>query len=411
MQRGAVLAGATAAALSLPDWMPRLAFAQPYDEPPGDILICIFLRGGADTLNMIVPFGDEGYYAARPRLAIPRPDAREELKTLDLDGFFGLHPSLAPLLPILKAQELLIVHGTGSPHENRSHFEAMDYMERGVLDGYHVSNGWIGRHLAGLSRGNPSPIRGVGWGEAAPTSMMGAPSTIALKSIMDYHLAGDEKTAALMMQSLLQLYNLESDSIYTAAQATQAAIEVVQSVNYAQYQPKNGAEYPNGEFALALRQTAALIRAQVGLEVACIDLGGWDTHANQGGTQGIQARLMNELAAGLAAFHQDLGTEMNQVSVVVMSEFGRRVAENGSGGTDHGQGGAMLILSGGLQTAQPVFAQQFSLAAEQLKEGDLAITTDYRHILTELLVKRLKNPSAQLVFPEFSATDYGLFRA
>jgi len=409
LQTSALIGGVTAAHLALPAWMPRLAFAQPYNNPQGDVLISIFLRGGADALNMIVPHGEEYYYQARPQLAIPRPDASAESKTVDLDGFFGLHPALAPLDPIFKAGQIAAVHATGSPHETRSHFEAMDYMERGEPGSFSVSTGWIARHLAAIGQGTGSPVRGVGWGTALQTALQGAPSTIAMQSIIDYHLDGNQRVAAEMIQSLSSLYALADDSLAASAQATKAAIDVVQAVGYETYQPRNFAEYPQTPFAMALRQTAALIRADVGLEAACIDLGGWDTHANQGALEGVHANLMTQLAMGLAAFHQDMGPDIARVTVVVMSEFGRRLAENASVGTDHGRGGALLLMSGSLALQQPVYAEWPTLAPDRLEDGDLAVTIDYRDILGELLNKRLKSPDLASIFPNHQLRERGLF--
>ena len=405
--------GGVAAALhTLPGWMPRLAFAQPYNNPRGDVMVVVFLRGGADSLNMIVPHGDDLYYAARPRLAIPRPDTSgSDPKAVDLDGFFGLHPALAPLLPIFQGGEMRAIHATGSPHGNRSHFEAMDFMERGVTDHHGgMTTGWVARHLATLDTGNLSPVRGVGWGTAVQTALMGAPSTAALQSIIDYHLAGDAEFAARMTQSLMSLYRIGDESLYQTAQNTQAAINIIAGVDYASYVPRHGATYAEDEFSLALRQTAALIRADVGLEVACVDLGGWDTHTQQGGVEGNHARLMGQLANGLAAFHQDMGVDMSKVSVVVMSEFGRRLNENANNGTDHGQGGAMLVMSGSLVAPDPVVARWAGLTPDVLTDGeDLAITIDYRDILSEILLKRLNNPGVEQIFPEYTFEDIGLF--
>jgi len=372
--------------------------------------VVIFLRGAADVLNIVVPHGEDTYYRARPTLAIPRPDdssAGANGRVLDLDGFFGLHPALASLLPIFQGGELLAVHATGSPHDTRSHFEAMDYMERGTPGDYSLATGWIGRHLATLNTGNTSPLRAVGWGTALQAALRGASSPVALQSIVDYHLNGDPAQAALMSNALNALYSLETGSIYESALATRAAIDLLAGIDYASYIPQNGTTYPESEFGMALRQTAALIRAEVGLETACIDVGGWDTHVNQGGAEGQQARLLADLANGLAAFHQDMG--VSGVSVVVMSEFGRRLQENGGGGTDHGHGGAMLVMGGSvIQT--PVVARWSGLNTEALDNGDLAITTDYRDVLAELLTRRLNNAALADVFPNFTPTPITLFR-
>ncbi|MEO0564357.1 MAG: DUF1501 domain-containing protein [Chloroflexota bacterium] len=395
---------------ALPRWMPRLAFAQPYDNPAGDVLLVIFLRGGADALNMVVPHGDDTYYAARPRLAIPRPDARDEARTLDLDGFFGLHPALAPLLPIFQAGQMTAVHAVGSTSDTRSHFEAMDFMERGTPDDTSMVSGWVARHLASLATDNDSPVRGVGWGTALQQSLATAPSTVALKSITDYHLNGDERQAQAMMQSLMSLYTLGDDALQRSAAATQSASDVVQSVGYARYVSQNGATYPETDFALALRQTAALIRADVGLEVACLDLGGWDTHLNQGGTTGRHASLLTQLANGMSAFHQDMGPDMRKVTAVVMSEFGRRVAENAGAGTDHGHGGAVFIMSGNLSTSA-VVADWRGLSPEVLDRGeDIPSTTDFRDVLSTIIHQRLGNPNVDAVFPNYTPELLSLFQ-
>lgn len=412
-RQSAALSGVMAAASGLPRWMPRLAFAQPYDDPPGDVMVVVFLRGGADALNMIVPHGDDAYYAARPQLAIPRPDASgSDPKTIDLDGFFGIHPSLSPLLPLFQDGIVKAVHATGSPHETRSHFEAMSFMERGTPTEQGISTGWVGRHLASTQREDGSPIRGIGWGTALQVALIGAPSAVAMQSIVDFHLAGDQQLAEQMMAPLMDLYSMSDESIYASAQSTQEAIDVVAAIGYADYIPQNGATYPEDDFALALRQTAAVIRADAGLEVSCIDLGGWDTHANQGVVNGIQPGLMATLANGLAAFQQDMGDDMRKVSLVVMSEFGRRLNENANFGTDHGHGGAMLMMSGSFQDAPPVVARWPGLTPDVLDQGeDLAITIDYRDVLGEMLSRRLKSSAVDDVFPNFNVTPLDLFEA
>ncbi|MBK9125530.1 MAG: DUF1501 domain-containing protein [Chloroflexi bacterium] len=414
LSRRDFLKASTLAALasSLPSWMPRLAFAQPYNDPRGDVLVVVFLRGGADTLNMVVPHGEAAYYAARPRLAIPRPDAAgEALRVLDLDGFFGLHPALAPLLPAFREGHLAAIHATGSPHDTRSHFEAMDFMERGSPGEYTLTSGWVGRHLASLAPESPSPVRAVGWGAAVQQALTGGPSVVAMQSIIDFHLAGDTALAFTMLDSLRSIYAIDGGSLAAAAESTAQAIDLVQAVGYADYVPDHGAVYPEDEFGQALRQTAALIRAQVGLEAACIDLGGWDTHALQGGAEGLQARLMAQLAEGLAAFRDDLGPELGRVTVVVMSEFGRRLEENASGGTDHGHGGAMLLMNGDLAASVPVVARWPGLGEGHLDRGDLQVTIDYRSVLAEVVGQRLKNDALTDVFPNFTAERVGLFGA
>ncbi len=410
LHRGAALATLSGAHMLLPRWMPRLAFSPRYQAPRGDVLVCIFLRGGADGLNIVVPHGEDTYYNVRPQLAIPRPDTTgSEPKALDLDGFFGLHPALAPLQPIFAGGELKAVHASGSPDPTRSHFEAMSFMERGTPGSKELTTGWIGRHLASLDTGNQSPVRAVGWGTAAQQAIRGPVSPVVLKSIADYHLGGRLDVATHMMESINALYDQDTDSLQAAADATLSAIDLISQVRIDQYRPQNGAVYPDGDFGFGLMQTAALIRAEMGLEAACLDLGGWDTHANQGGVEGTQAQLLAALAGGLAAFHTDMGVDMSRVTLVVMSEFGRRVQENANQGTDHGHGNVMFVMSGNLTTQVPVIAQWPTLAPDALDNGDLAITTDYRNILSEVLIQRLNRPNTSEVFPDFTPTDMRLF--
>lgn len=410
LQRTSAIGTLSAAHLMLPRWMPRLAFSPRYQAPRGDVLICIFLRGGADSLNMIVPHGEDAYYAARPQLSIARPDASGvDGRAIDLDGFFGLHPALTPLQEIFDGNEMKAIHATGSPDPTRSHFEAMSFMERGTPGDKTETNGWIGRHLATLDTGNASPVRAVGWGTAAQQALAGPVSPVVLKSIADYHLGGRLDVAVQMMDAINQLYRQDTDTLSAAANATTEAIDLIGQVNIDQYIAQGGATYPQDEFGMALRQIAAIIRKDIGLEAACIDLGGWDTHAQQGGAEGEQAALLAILANGLRAFHRDMGPAMSGVTVVVMSEFGRRVQENADSGTDHGHGGAILVMNGMFAEQAPVVAQWPGLEPENLDRGDLAITIDYRNVLNEILIKRLNNPLTDQVFPNFTAEDIGLF--
>ena len=392
--------------VALPSWMPRLTLADPHVGPRGDTLVCIFLRGGADGLNMIVPHGDNGYYQHRPTLGIPRPDDnRAAVRTVNLDGFFGLHPALTPLHDLYTAGNMAFVHATGSPDETRSHFEAMDLMERGAVQGDYT--GWLARHLATLDTGNESALRAISIGEMLPASLSGSVSASALQSIADYHLQGREEHVG-EMQSLLQaLYNQNEDMLTAVARQTFNAIDVLGKIDTASYQP-NGRAYPERELGQSLQMVAQLIQADVGVEVACIDMGGWDTHVAQGGSEGQQARLMDELAQSLRAFYEDVQTKLDQVTVVVMSEFGRRVQENGGLGTDHGHGNMMMVMGGGIN-GRHIYSQWPGLHEEQLVgPGDLAITTDYRDVLGELIRKRLNNPQTAEIFPNYTLNEVGL---
>ncbi len=408
LNRSLALSALASAQIAWPDWMPRLAFSSQNRGPRGDVLVCVFLRGGADGLNVIVPFGEQAYYDARPALHIARPDdnnADADKKALDLDGFFGLHPALSPLLPIFQGNQLVAVHATGSPDPTRSHFDAMSYMERGTPGSQSLNTGWIGRHLASLDTGTNAALRAIGWGNSLQQSLRGTISATALTSIVNYHLQGRKDSADQMLAALNALYTADPATLKTAADQTNAVLEIVSKINIAAYKPASGADYDDKEaFDLALMQTAALIKADVGLEVSAIDLGGWDTHQNE---EEDLAKQLTILGKGLANFHADMGDAMKNITVVIMSEFGRRVQENGSAGTDHGHGNMMLVM-GGHVAPKPVVAQWPGLATEQLSNGDLNITIDYRDVLSEILVNRLNNNALDTIFPGFTFTPRGI---
>jgi uncharacterized protein (DUF1501 family) len=398
------------AVVALPSWMPRLSFSPAHTAPRGDTLVVVFLRGAADILNLVVPHGDDAYYRARPTLGIARPDDNlqsSNLRTIDLDGFFGFHPSLKPLLPAWQQKQLAIIHACGAPDESRSHFKAMELMERGCEDEKGPASGWIGRHLATLNTGNQSPLRAVGFGELPIRSLTGGVPITALRSIGDFHLGGDMRALAQMQAALNSLY-VGNDQLSIIGQETLEVMDTIATLDPLGYTPATDLLYPETDFGLGLKQIAMLIKANVGLEVAAIDLGGWDTHFAQGGSEGYMANLMKELSNGLAAFHADTTDQANQLSVVVMSEFGRRLAENGSLGTDHGHGSLMMLMGGNVVGGK-VHGQWPGLSEGQLVgPGDLAVTTDYRDVLAEVVSKRLNNKAVNQIFPNYTATMRGI---
>lgn len=387
-------------------WMPRLSFAPRNTAPRGDTLVVVFLRGAADVLNMVVPHGEDAYYALRPTLGISRPDDGRKMKeerVIDLDGFFGFHPSMSPLLETWQSRQLAIIHACGAPDESRSHFKAMELMERGVDNERGPASGWIGRHLATLNTGNPSPLRAVGMGARPQRSLSGAVPVSALRSIVDFHLGGDQRALQQMRAALNYVY--QGDEL---GQDTLSIMDTLQKLDPFQY--KSAVVYPDTEFGLALKQTAMLIKAEVGLEVSAIDLGGWDTHFAQGAARGLMPNLMKDLAEGLSAFHADMFEHMGKITSVTMSEFGRRTYENGSLGTDHGHGSMMMVLGGNVDGGK-VHGKWPGLGEGQLiGPGDLAVTTDYRDVLSEILVKRLNNPAVTDVFPEFQPEQRNILR-
>jgi uncharacterized protein (DUF1501 family) len=384
---------------ALPTWMPRLSFAPVNTAPRGDTLVVVFLRGAADVLNMVVPHGEDAYYQLRPSLGIPRPDdsnAKKEERAVDLDGFFGLHPTMQPLLDAWQSEQLAIIHACGAPDESRSHFKAMELMERGVDDERGPASGWIGRHLATLNTDNSSPLRAVGMGTRPQRSLSGSVPVSALRSIADFHMGGD---ARALQQMRLALNTVYQDDVL--GQDTLSIMDTLQTLDPLKYTASREAIYPDTEFGMALKQTAMLIKANVGLEVSAIDVGGWDTHFAQGSAIGLMPNLMKDLAEGLAAFHADMFDHMNNLTTVTMSEFGRRASENGSLGTDHGHGSMMMVLGGHVDGGKVHGEWPGMRAGQLIGPGDLAVTTDYRDVLSEVLTKRLNNPATDQIFPEY----------
>lgn len=371
-----------------------------------DVLICVFQRGGADGLNMVVPHGEAAYYQARPNLAIAQPN--QQFGAIDLDGFFGLHPSLAPFKEIWDAKQLAIVHACGSPDPTHSHFDAMDYMERGTPGQKSDPRGWLGRHLAATQQSNDSPFRAVGFGSLLQASLRGGSAT-ALTSLEAFNLQANRLELPKLRAAHGQLYR-GSGMLVGAAQQTFAALEIMQKLNPSHYQPSDGAVYPDSPYGKALKQIAQLIKADLGLEVACADIGDWDTHVNQGGADGEMAANLAEFAAGLRAFYTDLSANLGRVTIVTMSEFGRRAAENGGGGTDHGHGNVMFVMGGNVTGG--IYGIWPGLQPEQLYgTGDLAITSDFRDVLAEILRKRLHNQQINELFPAYTPSQsYQLIR-
>jgi len=391
-----------------PLWLKRTLYAA--DGPPQrkKILVAIFQRGAADGLNVVVPHGEKAYYGLRPTIAIPRPTAAVERQdaAIDLDGFFGLHPSLAPLKPLYDRQHLAIVDAVGSPDPTRSHFDAQDYMESGTPGLKATSDGWMNRALP-KAQGKVSPVRAVSLGPVLPRAMRGAQPAIALQSIDGFQVRNAE--AARQFQ---QMYTDARDPVLRAAgRETFEAVGMLQSIQKQAYTPAAGAEYPRGRFGDSLRQIAQLIKSGVGVEVAFADIGGWDHHVNELGasaSQGPLANLLREYGQALAAFWQDMGDRMQDVVVVTMSEFGRTAHENGNRGTDHGHANSMFVMGGGVKGGK-VYGQWPGLEKEQLYEGrDLALTTDFRDVLGELVARHIGLPSVKGVFPGYDPKFLGL---
>ncbi|HEY7501816.1 MAG TPA: DUF1501 domain-containing protein [Vicinamibacterales bacterium] len=402
---------ATAVALSVPAWLPRVTYAQT-ENMDRDILVSIFLRGGADGLTLVPPFGEAAYYSLRPTIAIPRPDSGSATPAVNLDGFFGLPTAMAALLPAFQSGQLLIIHAVGSTDPTRSHFDAQFFMEIGKPGDRNVVTGWLGRHLASKPPMRAdAALRGIGFAFGLPQTLVGAPDTLPIPDPSNFGLAGNSSTRAARLAWLGNSYLIERDPLRTAALNTQRTINTLSALNIGGYVPAGGAVYPTSSFGNALRSTAALIRSDMGIEAVQIDLGGWDTHSAQGPLTGGMSQLMQGLALGLAAFHQDMNAanRMSRLTVVVMSEFGRVARENASQGTDHGHGNVMFVMGGAVQGGR-VMRNWPGLNAGQLYENqDLAVTIDYRDILAEIVQRRLANPNLSVVFPGFTPFMHGVF--
>jgi len=394
-------------------------------------LICIFQRGAVDGLNMVVPFGEKAYYSRRRSIAVPAPGGGRN-GAVDLNGFFGFHPSLGPLHDLYARKELAVVHAVGSPHPTRSHFDAQDFMETATPGNKSTRDGWLNRvlahtpcecagrtledarahaadHAAGqvaLASTSPS-LRGVAMGSALPIALRGGHPALAIDDLARFGVAGGRD--ASLESAFERQYRSGGDLVSSAADEAFEAIRILKAANPLQYSPAAGVQYPAGPFGRSLRQIAQLIKSDIGVEIAFADIGGWDTHQAQGGAEGQLARRLDELARGVRALYDDLGDRMNDVVILTMSEFGRTVAENGSGGTDHGHANCMLVMGGAVAGGR-VLGEWPGLEREQLYEGrDLALTTDFRDIFAEIATGHLGAGELERVFPSY-AIDRARFR-
>ncbi len=371
---------------------PRLVFAQSNNSGNQDVLVCVYQRGAADGLNLVVPHGDANYYSNRPNIAIAQPG--QTGGAIDLDGFFGLNPNMASLKPIYDNGDLAIVHAVGSPDPSRSHFEAQDFMEFGTPGVNTTPDGWLNRYLSTLSA-PASTFQGVGFGQVQ-LALQGDYPVVGMNSIEGYDLNTHPTDEDPLRAAITGLFN-QSASIDTASNNILASVDELKAADPGSIAVDNGAEYPPSPFGGDMQQVAQLIKSGIGLQVACVDVGGWDHHDQ---LEAAMTPLSTDFADTLAAFYTDLGANISGVTVVTMTEFGRRVAENASLGTDHGHGSVMFAMGGGVNGGQ-VIADWPGLAAQNLYNGDLAITTDYRTVLSDALVNRLSATDLTTVFPGF----------
>lgn len=368
------------------------------------ILVTIFQRGAVDGLNMIVPHGDTEYYSLRRSIAVPRPNQTNG--AIDLDGNFGLHPTMKPLEAFWRSKQLAVIHSAGSPDNTRSHFDAQDYMESGTPGVKSTRDGWLNRVLqTSYSETRQSPFRAVSMTQSLPRSLYGRAPSVAMTNLADFSIKAGLYTQDLKGGFEGVYQQNAKDSLGEMGKETFEAVNFLKTANPAQYAPENGAVYPNTQFGNSMRQIAQLIKAGVGLEVAFTDTGNdirWDTHTNQGGAQGQLANFLRTFSQAIAAFAIDLGARMDDVIVLTMSEFGRTARENGSRGTDHGHGNAMLVLGNSVRGGK-VYGDWKGLKNDQLNEGrDLAVTTDFRDVFAEVASKHLGSKDLNALFPKYS---------
>jgi uncharacterized protein (DUF1501 family) len=389
-----------------PSFLTR-ALAESNQKGKRRILVAIFQRGAMDGLNAVVPYGDSAYYDLRPTLAIPRPKAGEPTTAIDLDGFFGLHPALAPFKPIYDEKQLAIVHAVGSPDSTRSHFDAQDYMESGTPGIKSTSDGWLNRYLQSQIEPQASPFRAVALSANMPRAMQGKAPTIAMQRINDFALRAGNGPAAQQTQGGFEsMYSQTVDqALGGAGRETFEAVKLLKQVNPGQYQPAEGVTYPRGRFGESLRQVAQLVKSDIGLEVAFTDLGGWDTHTNQGAAQGQLALRLTDFAQGISALYADLKSRADEVVILTMTEFGRTARENGNRGTDHGHASVMFVMGGSVRGGK-VYGRWPGLKTDQLNEGrDLALTTDFRDLFAEVAKKHLAAKNLNTIFPGYQIKE------
>ena len=407
-------AAAVSAAALFPAWLPKVVLAESFASTR-DVVVSIFLRGGADGLSLCVPFGDANYYASRATIAIPRPDATAAAtRGIALDDFFAFPQALANLVPAFTAKDLLVVHATGQFNTSRSHFDAQRFMEVGKPADASLVTGWLGRHLASTPPvRTAAPLRALGLASGLQKTLVGGPRTLPIADPANFTIGGSAATTDARLAYFRSEYADAAEPMHTAALDATNTVTLLRSVNFSGYAPANGATYPTSSFGRALRSVAVLIKADVGVEAAQVDVGGWDTHAAQNPVSGSMFNTMRDFANSLAAFYADVvqGAGGANVTVVAVSEFGRNVRENGSAGTDHGRGTVMFAMGKGIAGGRVLTNNWPGLARENLELGqDLKVTIDYRDILAEIVKNRLGNTNLDFVFPTWVPTMRGATR-
>ncbi|NIJ55051.1 DUF1501 domain-containing protein [Dyadobacter arcticus] len=375
------------------------------------ILVCIFQRGAMDGLMAVTPFNDPHLKAARPALFISAAKNGSQPALVDLDGNFGLHPSMNAFEPLFREKRLAIVHGIGSPNNTRSHFDAQDYMESGTPFNKGTASGWLNRAVGLLGHETATPFQAISLTSSLPRALYGDNPSLAISKLSDFaiQMKGNPTGASTAARSFEELYAQTSQNLLKeTGKESFDAVKMLKASYDPKYQPANNAVYPNSNFGNSLKQIAQLIKMEVGLEVAFTESGGWDTHFNQGAQQGVFARNAADLAKGILAFWTDLEVFQDRVTVMTMTEFGRTVKQNGTGGTDHGRASCNFIIgnnvNGGL-----VHGNMQALAPENLEDGrDLPVTTDFRNVFSEVADQHLQISNDQALFPDWHGKKIGV---
>lgn len=396
VRNGALAVVGTAA---IPGFLTRAALGAAETTSRPKRLVVIFQRGAADGLNIVVPHGERQYYGMRPSINIPKKSV------IDLDGFFGLHPSLAPFQPLWQQRHLAIVHAAGSPDPTRSHFDAQDFMESGTPGLKATEDGWLNRSLSPLSSTIQSPpLRAIAIGSSLPRILSGSRPAVAINNVNDFSVGGRTPKSSSAARAFEAMYDHSSDSVlHSTGEETFDAVRMLKAALPGKYNPAPGANYPKGRFGDSVRQLAQLVKANLGVQVAFADIGGWDHHVNEGAAEGQLANVLADFSQSLAAFWIDLGDLAEDTVVITMSEFGRTARENGNRGTDHGHANVMFVLGGPVKGGR-VYGRWPGLDQSQLYEGrDLALTTDFRQVIGEAIFKHMGNKNLAEVFPAYDA--------
>lgn len=388
-----------------PNFLQQFANAQTLTDKNGrkKTLIVIFQRGAVDGLNMVVPYGDSDYYNLRRTIAIQKPNQTDG--AVNLDGFFGLHPSLKPFEKLWQSKQLAVIHSAGSPNNTRSHFDAQDYMESGTPGDKGTRDGWLNRVLQTSETKQDSPFRTVSMTQQVPRSLIGKYPAIAMTNLADFSIKAGIYSANVQ-GGFEGIYDQTTkDSLGEAGKETFEAVNYLKKANPSQYKAENGAVYPNSKLGTSLMQIGQMVKAGIGLEVAFAEVGGWDTHVNEGSSRGQLANLLRDFGQSINALTTDLGKRMDDVVILTMSEFGRTAKENGSRGTDHGHANAMFVIGNSVKGGK-VYADWKGLSPGGLNEGrDLAVTTDFRDVFAEISSKHLGNKSFDKIFPDYKILD------